>query len=436
MMRKKRQYSAFINRIGIGISLCLCLILALPPESTAQSSDTRTVQITWPAGDRNNNGFTSASISMRYQFRNCFGEVSIIYLLDSNSLNTSNQYWFNGEIRTVPNDRLPENRSSISFSGRVTAPGGRNVGQFRDDYAGSLAGFGCFGQQSRVAYFRDTAPNADTEELREQFLRSLSLSANRPDGPLSQREVEAYFNRIDREERQRIQQEERERARAEREAELERQREERERQAAEREREREREREARAGVGGTGAGAGAAGTGSTGRSPRSGSDDDSDTSTEATSSEDTSDAFDRARAEAQVAEAQAAADRQQVRSRQSAEITGAAIFLHFFIGRIIYSDIGREIPESHYVTPGPAVIFNVGYGLSSVPTFYNRNMNGEERTTNHASTTFDLGLMLEFYPYFSKNMGYKFDLNFHVGHGLLIQDFSFTAGGGLHGYLG
>ncbi|MCH8568402.1 MAG: hypothetical protein LAT67_09070 [Balneolales bacterium] len=439
MMRKKLLNFSDINIAAVCVCLCLslCITFALPSESKAQRSDTFTERITWPSGDRNNNGFTSASIEMFYQFGNCYGNIRILYQLDSNSLTTSNTYWFNGEERTVPAENLPESRSSIRFSGQVLAGGSQRIGDFSDDYAGTFGGAGCLGQNSPIADFSDVAPNADTEEKREQFLRSLTLNADRPDGPLVHRDVEAYFNRIDGEERRREQQEQRERAQAEREAERERQREERERAEAEREAEREREREERerrgsAGVG-AGAGAGAAGATASGdTSSRSDSDDESS----AASPEETSDAFDSARAAASVAEAQAEADRQQARARQSAEFTAAAIFVHYFIGKHLYSNIGKEYPGTGFVTPGPAIFVNFGYGLSSIPTFYNRNINGTERTTNHPSTTFDLGLMFELYPYFSRNMAYKAEFNVHVGHGLLIQDFSASVGGGLHGYLG
>lgn len=170
-----------------------CLALA-PVTAGAQRGEPQTARIYHGREHDTGDGYSSATVDVRYQFADCVGDVAVLYAMDRASIRVSGTYHYRGTTYNVPADIAPPRPSTVVFQGPILNNVSQFVGSFSDPYTQGGAGAGCVGQSKVVFSRKEKLGEGSTPAQYLAFLQTLWI---RPQAQprLRSSEVEGWIAR-------------------------------------------------------------------------------------------------------------------------------------------------------------------------------------------------------------------------------------------------
>lgn len=122
---------------------------------------------------------------------------------------------------------------------------------------------------------------------------------------------------------------------------------------------------------------------------------------------------------------------------KAAEMSVAALLLHFYFGKILYA-IENDDPKARYQEWASDFNVHFGYQISNHNIYVNERTitYGNNSTRIADATTLDLGFGMEWSPLHSKNVGFSTFADIYGGHGFLFTHFKWGYAGGFKTHLG
>jgi hypothetical protein len=194
-----------IRLVGRGVVRAVLLVaaVAFPEMAAAQSSLTREAIVRYQSSSLYPQpGYTEASVSVRYMFMSCGGDLHIHYELDPESVRTGIVYNYEGRSLPISANRS-RSISRVLFAATVRFSGGE--GRFSDSGAIAYSGAGCFGQTKPIrSGDRVVRVPGRTKSEQEAWLNEIHISDLEQPPPLRNPEIESEIRAmLEKEERER-----------------------------------------------------------------------------------------------------------------------------------------------------------------------------------------------------------------------------------------